>query len=699
MRPTGHFLLCAAALLAIHACEDADTGNDVWEGKEPGECTDRADNDGDGLYDCAGCPDCQEETDADGDGYDSSVDCDDADPSVYPWAPEICDGQDNDCDGMVDDEDPAISDPTTWFADHDGDDFGDSASSLTGCAQPEGYTSDATDCDDVDATVNPSATEICDGEDNDCDGVVDPDSSEDAATWYADRDGDGYGDATISTAACDQPTGLVADDTDCDDTDAEVSPGGTEVCDDDIDNDCDGTADEGCGPVTWSLADSDAVIEGDSTYTYMGHGMGRAGDQDLDGIEDLFASAYCADNYGGYHSGEAYVFTGPLSGTLSYADAHATFWGEQAHDWAGIANMVEPTDINGDGNDDLVMRATQYGSGEYGLTYVVYGPASGVHSMSGSDARLLGTEYEGRARITSTVNDTDGDGYDDVLIGACGVDANGTDSGAAYLVMGPVSGWNSPEAAAGATLVAEAAEDRAGNGTGLAGDLNGDGLSDMLVGASGDDEAAADAGAVYVLLGPVSGEVSLADADAKLLGESEDDKVVSSSKQLRGGTDADGDGADDYLIGVTYADVNGEDDGAVYLVLGDVSGTWSLADASDLQLIGESPGDEAGNSVAFAGDVDGDAFTEILVGATGVDSDAGAAYLLFGPAQTGTVSLSAADIEFLAEVTGDRAGDEVAGLDLDGDGLSEVLVNAWFAEPNGQESGATYVFDATTLSP
>ena len=181
MRPTGHFLLCAAALLAIHACEDADTGNDVWEGKEPGECTDRADNDGDGLYDCddddcAGSPDCQEETDADGDGYDSSVDCDDADPSVYPWAPEICDGQDNDCDGMVDDEDPAISDPTTWFADHDGDDFGDSASSLTGCAQPEGYTSDATDCDDVDATVNPSATEICDGEDNDCEGVEDPDS-------------------------------------------------------------------------------------------------------------------------------------------------------------------------------------------------------------------------------------------------------------------------------------------------------------------------------------------------------------------------------------------------------------------------------------------------------------------------------------------------------------------------------------------
>ena len=102
-----------------------------------------------------------------------------------------------------------------------------------------GYVADDTDCDDSDDTINLDGIEVCDSVDNDCDGVIDPTS-----TWYRDDDADGYGDASTTSASCSQPAGYIADDTDCDDADADVNPAGTETCDS-VDNDCDGSVDEG----------------------------------------------------------------------------------------------------------------------------------------------------------------------------------------------------------------------------------------------------------------------------------------------------------------------------------------------------------------------------------------------------------------------------------------------------------------------
>ena len=169
------------------------------------------------------------------------TDCDDADASAYPGAPELCDGADDDCDGTVD-EDDAI-DASTWYVDSDGDGFGDSGSTTAACSVPSGYTSDTTDCDDSDATINPDASELCDGLDNDCDGDTDEDSATDASTWYADSDGDGFGDAGSATAACSVPTGYVADDSDCDDARSSVNPDEDELCNG-RDDDCDGDTDE-----------------------------------------------------------------------------------------------------------------------------------------------------------------------------------------------------------------------------------------------------------------------------------------------------------------------------------------------------------------------------------------------------------------------------------------------------------------------
>ena len=196
--------------------------------------------------------------DSDGDGVYGDDDCDDQDASIGPGAEEICDGVDNNCDGTVDE-----GVMSTWYIDSDGDGFGDPTETIEACEAPEGAVPNATDCDDTDATIWPGAEEICDELDNDCDGNIDEELGD---TWYADSDGDGYGDADVSTEACELPPGFVADATDCDDSEAADNPGAREVCDE-RDNDCDGSVDEGTTLTYYADLDSDgwgdpaAVIE------------------------------------------------------------------------------------------------------------------------------------------------------------------------------------------------------------------------------------------------------------------------------------------------------------------------------------------------------------------------------------------------------------------------------------------------------
>jgi hypothetical protein len=131
-------------------------------------------------------------------------------------------------------------DGSTYYADVDGDGFGDAGSTTTGCAAVSGFVDDATDCNDGDDTVYPSADELCDDIDNDCNGLVDDGASE---TWYYDGDGDEFGVDSDTFEGCEPPAGYVAVGGDCDDTEMFISPAEEEACDD-IDNDCDGEIDE-----------------------------------------------------------------------------------------------------------------------------------------------------------------------------------------------------------------------------------------------------------------------------------------------------------------------------------------------------------------------------------------------------------------------------------------------------------------------
>jgi large repetitive protein len=173
--------------------------------------------------------------DADGDGFTADDDCDDGDASVYPGATEVCDGRDNNCDDEIDEDVE-----TTFYADADEDGYGNAENPIDDCSMPSGYVSDARDCDDGDVNIHPGAAEVCNDADDNCDGAIDEGVS---TTYYADYDGDGYGDVTDTRDACGTaPSGFTTDSDDCDDTNADINPAADEICDE-IDNNCSGDID------------------------------------------------------------------------------------------------------------------------------------------------------------------------------------------------------------------------------------------------------------------------------------------------------------------------------------------------------------------------------------------------------------------------------------------------------------------------
>lgn len=201
-----------------------------------------------------------------------STDCNDGVSEIYPGAAELCDDADTDedCNGLADDDDTSAVGVSTWFPDGDEDGYGDEDAPIEACDVPPGYQTVGDDCDDADATVNPDGVELCATDaDDDCDGlpaVVDA-STADLLAFYNDNDDDGYG-GSFEEYACEVSPGVVENDDDCDDGSAAVSPAATEICDAlDVDEDCDGLAD-----------DADSGVVGDAWYADAdGDGYGDAG--------------------------------------------------------------------------------------------------------------------------------------------------------------------------------------------------------------------------------------------------------------------------------------------------------------------------------------------------------------------------------------------------------------------------------------
>nr|MBA2406479.1 putative metal-binding motif-containing protein [Chitinophagales bacterium] len=211
-------------------CNDSDAAINP----QAGEMCNSIDDDCDGQTDedlaCTG-------DDEDADGYTiTDGDCNDMDPTINPGAAEVCNSIDDNCNAQVDE-----GVKTKYFADADGDQYGDVNTYFFSCIEFSGYVTDSTDCNDNDATINISSIEICNGIDDNCNGFTD----EVESIYYADGDGDGYGDpnTSVTVQSCTAPTDFVDNNLDCNDADLAIYAGATEICNQ-IDDDCDGQTDE-----------------------------------------------------------------------------------------------------------------------------------------------------------------------------------------------------------------------------------------------------------------------------------------------------------------------------------------------------------------------------------------------------------------------------------------------------------------------
>lgn len=594
---------------------------------------------------------------------------------------------DSDADSATDSDADADTDGDTESGPIDGDSDGFSAQD---------------DCDDTDRTVNPSATETCATEyDDDCDGDSNDPDALGCSTMFADGDGDGFGGGS-GLCLC-EPSAEYPDvvNEDCDDDNPAVNPDRGEICDDGLDNDCDGGAPR-CRLADGSLRGADARFEGISTSDEAGGAVVLC-DVNGDGLSDAIIGAYAADGASA-GSGASFLILGTTSpSSVSLSTADATLLGADAYDSAG-QTVGCAGDVNGDGYDEILVGATraEETENEAGEAYLILGKSSPVDiPLMEADAMFEGRDASDNLGTAVTgVGDVNGDALGDYVVAAYAAESGSNNAGAAYLFLGsPSPGVGTVEAASAADAVYSGAEDDlAARSVAGAGDVDGDGLADLLVGAENSDAAAEDAGAAYLVLGsgsPISG--ALSGADASFLGESANDGA---GYVVGAGGDFNADGHADMLVAAPYV-TTGVLGGVVYLIFGSSSPTSTSLSAADASFWGTATSDAVGTAIDGEGDLDGDGCDDLVIGAPYSDTAAttsGSVYVFYGCIAPGSVDVSTADAEFTGSAASDISGSSVSTAgDVDGDGLADILIGAPGSSYRYSAAGMAYLILGTGI--